>query len=47
MRKEFVECKSRATAWRRCPWASVVTKVTGGFYAFESVEDFEIWKNQK
>lgn len=47
MRKEFVECKSRATAKRRCVWATVIAKAFGGFYAFESVSDYQTWKNQK
>lgn len=47
MRQAFIDCKSRKTAWKRCPWASVITKVEGGFHAFESWEDFRIWKNQK
>lgn len=47
MRSQFVECKSRKTAKRRCPWAAIVTKVEGGFHAFESVADYVTWKNQK
>jgi hypothetical protein len=47
MRKEMVECKSRETAKRRCPWAAKVVKVEGGYVAFESADDWRIWKNQK
>jgi hypothetical protein len=47
MRKEFVECKSRSTAKRRCPWAAKIAKVSGGYLCFESVEDYRIWKQQK
>jgi len=47
MRKEFVECKSRATARRHCPWAAVIAKAEGGYWAFESVDDYRIWKVQK
>lgn len=47
MRKEFIECRSRSTAQRRCPWAAVVTKVEGGFMAFESADDYRIWRQQK
>lgn len=46
MRKEFVSCACRKTAWRRAPWAAVVTKVEGGFMAFESVADFKTWIDQ-
>jgi hypothetical protein len=47
MRQEFVECKDRRTAKRRCPWASKVVKVCGGYRAFESLYDHEVWKNAK
>ena len=47
MRQEFVECKSRKTAVRKCPWAAKIVKVEGGYHAFESIEDWRIWKNQK
>ena len=29
------------------PWAQRVIKVEGGFMAFESREDYRIWKNQQ
>lgn len=47
MRTEFIECKCRKTAWRRAPWACKITKVVGGFLAFESESDFDMWINQK
>ena len=47
MRKEFVECKSRSTAKRLCPWAARIIKAEGGYWAFESIEDARIWKAQK
>ena len=47
MRTEFVECKTYRTAYRLCPWASAVAKAEGGFWAFESVYDYQVWKNQK
>lgn len=31
MRQEIVECKSRYSALKRCPWASVIARVVGGF----------------
>ena len=43
----FIECKSRATAKRRCPWAAKIAKVYGGLLAFEFVGDWESWDNQK
>lgn len=47
MRQELIECRSRSTAQRRCPWAAIIAKVEGGFRAFESVVDYAIWKRQK
>lgn len=47
MRKEFIECACRKTAKRRATWAAVITKVDGGFMAFESVEEYYTWRNQK
>jgi len=47
MRKQFVECKARRTALRRCPWACATAKVEGGFMVFESATDYRIWKGQK
>lgn len=47
MRTEFVECRSRSTAKRRCPWSAVIAKVEGGFMAFESVEDYKTWRTQR
>ncbi|WP_449369715.1 hypothetical protein [Thiomonas sp.] len=47
MRTEFVRCASRSTAQRRCPWASVITKVEGGFLCFESRTDFATWRRQR
>ncbi len=47
MRREFVECKTYTTAYRRCPWACQVRRVAGGFIAFESVTDYKIFINQK
>jgi hypothetical protein len=47
MRIETVDCKSRATAKRLCPWAAVIAKVVGGFKCFESVTDYAIWRRQR
>ena len=47
MRVEFVETKSRYMAAKQCIWASKITKVVDGYMCFESITDFETWKNQK
>jgi len=47
MRKEFVQTKTRKEAAKACPWASKIVKVVGGYWCFESWDDYEIWKNQK
>ena len=47
MRKEFVQTESRKFAKNACPWASVITKVDGGYMAFESAQDYRAWRNQK
>lgn len=47
MRREYIECKTRTTAARRCPWAAVIAKVEGGYIAFESRADYRVWRGQK
>jgi len=47
MRREYIECKTRATAARRCPWAAAIAKVEGGYIAFESSSDYRVWRAQK
>jgi hypothetical protein len=47
MRKEFVSCKDRRTAKRRCPWASVIVKAVGGYWCFESVVEAATWIMQR
>ncbi len=47
MRKEFVKTESRYLAKKLCPWAARVVKAEGGFWCFESVQNFETWKKQK
>jgi hypothetical protein len=47
MKKELIETESRYKAKKATTWAAVVTKVCGGYMAFESVEDYRIWKNQR
>ena len=47
MRKEFIEAETRIEARKQAPWAANITKAEGGYWAFESYEDYRIWKNQK
>lgn len=47
MRKELIECKTRAQAERLAPWAAEIIKVEGGYMAFESVIDADIYRSQK
>lgn len=47
MKTQFVEAKSRKGAKRACHWAVKIAKVFEGYMCFESVADYEIWKNQK
>lgn len=42
----FIECRSRSTAKRRAPGAAKIIKVCGGFAAFMTWNDYEIWRNQ-
>lgn len=47
MRQKYVECKYRYQAIKECPWASKITKVCRGYMCFESITDYEIFKNRK
>lgn len=47
MRVATILCKDRRTAKKHCPWASRIIKVTDGYKCFESIYDYEVWKNQK
>lgn len=47
MKQGFVECKTRRTAVKRMPWAAKIVKVEGGYKGFESIVEYEIWRNQK
>ena len=47
MRKEFIVTTKRSEAIEKCPWASKIKKVVGGYQCFESITDYEIWNNQK
>lgn len=47
MRTQFVQAVARRTAIRRCPWACKIAEVDGGWLAFESVADYDTWRNQQ
>jgi hypothetical protein len=52
MRNEFYECEKHTSYWRKkaidaMPWASKVVAVVGGYTGFESLDDYELWRNQK
>lgn len=58
MRKEFVKNRALSSnvdfaaamdidgVLELCPWASVIIEVYGGWRAFESLDDFEVWSRQ-
>lgn len=41
------KCGVRAALDLLAPWAAKLVRLNGGYYAFESVTDWAIWKNQK
>jgi hypothetical protein len=47
MRVVFLEVPTYYAARKAAPWATVIAKVTGGYKAFESIQDYETWRNQK
>lgn len=47
MRKTFLEVTTRYQARKAAPWAAVIARCEGGFYAFESVTDYDIWRRQR
>jgi hypothetical protein len=58
MRQEYVQWKDsglghelgaedEAEVRQLCPWAAEVIEADGGWWAFESVQDAEVWRNQK
>lgn len=47
MRVEFVATEKRSEAKAKMPWATIITKVYGGYKGFESIHDYESWNNQK
>lgn len=47
MKQQFIEAKDRKEAQKKAPWAAKIVKVEGGYRAFESTQDYEVWKKQK
>lgn len=41
------KCGVKAALDIIAPWACKIVRVCGGYQAFESVTDFEIWRKQK
>jgi hypothetical protein len=40
-------CKSSKQARKLAPWAAVVLKADGGYWAFESTADADQWRKQR
>ena len=47
MRQEYIQTTSRTEAKQLAPWACVTAKVLGGYMAFESWVDYQIWRKVK
>lgn len=47
MTAKFIQAKTKKEAQEQAPWAYKIVKVDGGYMAFERVQDYETWKNQK
>lgn len=46
MRIQFLDVKTTAEAIQQAPWAAKIIKVTGGFKAFESIDDYRMFLAQ-
>ena len=47
MRKQFLPVATRYQARKAAPWAAIIAKCDGGFHAFESADDYRLWRGQK
>lgn len=47
MKTEFLQVETLAEAQDQAPWAAEIIEVDGGYRAFESTADFEIWNSQQ
>jgi len=45
--RKFLDVQTRYKAQKLAPWACVIVRVIGGFMAFEFLDDYKIWRNQK
>ena len=43
MRQEFIQTGTAKQAWAIAHWATVIFEVKGGYQAFESVIDYDVW----
>ena len=43
----FIQTDKRSEAVKERPEASKIVKADGGYMAFETIEEYETWKNQK
>jgi hypothetical protein len=46
MRREFFTVLTREEASKLAPWAAHIAAVDGGWMAFESRSDYELWASQ-
>jgi len=46
MRNMFLPGVTKEEAREAAPWASVIIEVEGGWHAFESIEDYNIFMKQ-
>lgn len=46
MKVELIEATRKDRAAKAAPWATIIVKVQGGYMAFESITDYEIWRKQ-
>ena len=42
----FKECPTREDVEKAAPWAAEIVEVDGGWAAFESVDEYNMWMRQ-
>lgn len=47
MRVELIKATYHEQARKQAPWATVISEVPGGYMAFESYVEFNVWKKEK
>jgi len=47
MRKEFFDVRTRRQAVKAAPWACDIIRVDGGYVAFESAADADVFRGQR